>query len=258
MAGNALTYLDPAGLATLTGAPTYHVWENKTYNVIDGKVFEVLTGAAHSMEDYESFVQWQNSLGRTIDSNLDVMIRRRLKAGQSIMMSYPADCEAEPDVADRIKAKIKLDELEAQSVGEPGPLESMIPFWGSGRSAIHAFQTGRWGMGLLHAGLAITDVFLVKSLLTAGGKAAISGATKTGLNATERWVFKGTQRQLEASIAKATRARASFDAAGGKFSLVDQILKTKLGKALGVFNWRGGKPLITVCRRGGYGTYLVS
>jgi hypothetical protein len=67
---------------------------------------------------------------------------------------------------------------ETQGVGDPGLLESLIPFWGSGRSAINAFQNGRWGWGLFHSAVAVTDVFFVKSLATAGAKLVVSGVPK--------------------------------------------------------------------------------
>jgi Bacterial toxin 50 len=56
------------------------------------------------------------------------------------------------------------------SVGQPGFWESLIPIWGSGRAAIDDFQNGRWGWGLFNSALAVTDIFLVKSLATAGAK----------------------------------------------------------------------------------------
>lgn len=63
-------------------------------------------------------------------------------------------------------------------VGAPGLFESLIPLWGSGRSAIHHFQQGEWGWGVLHTGLAVTDVFLVKSLVVAGGKLLTKSVAK--------------------------------------------------------------------------------
>jgi RHS repeat-associated protein len=60
-------------------------------------------------------------------------------------------------------------------VGQPGLLESFAPVWGSGRAAIDHFQNGEWGWGLVNSGLAITDVFLVRSL--------VGGAIKLGKRA---------------------------------------------------------------------------
>ncbi|MDR3638705.1 MAG: RHS repeat-associated core domain-containing protein [Isosphaeraceae bacterium] len=56
------------------------------------------------------------------------------------------------------------------SVGAPGFWEGLIPVWGSARSAVNDFQNGRWGWGIVNSALAVSDVFLVKSAVTAGVK----------------------------------------------------------------------------------------
>ncbi len=60
-------------------------------------------------------------------------------------------------------------------VGEPGLLESLIPIWGSGRESINHFQHGNWGRGIFWGALAVTDVFLVKSIIMGVGKLAFRG-----------------------------------------------------------------------------------
>jgi RHS repeat-associated protein len=64
------------------------------------------------------------------------------------------------------------------SIGAPGFGESLIPIWGSGRAAINDFQNGNWGWGLFNSALAISDVFLVKSIATAGAKLVVTGGAK--------------------------------------------------------------------------------
>ncbi len=59
---------------------------------------------------------------------------------------------------------------ENESVGQPGDLESIIPIWGNGRSAVDHFQNGNYWRGAGYTALAISDVFLVKSLYTAAAK----------------------------------------------------------------------------------------
>lgn len=74
-------------------------------------------------------------------------------------------------------------------VGQPGTLESMIPVWGSGRSAVNEFQNGNYGWAAFHTAMAISDVFLVKSIATGIGK----GAWKLGSHswsATRKWLGK--------------------------------------------------------------------
>jgi RHS repeat-associated protein len=81
-------------------------------------------------------------------------------------------------------AKKVLDEVVVTSskknttVGEPGTLESFFPIWGSGRAAINDLQEGRWGWGIFNSVMAVSDVFLVKTLATAVGKALLKTAEK--------------------------------------------------------------------------------
>ena len=53
-------------------------------------------------------------------------------------------------------------------MGQPAFLESLVPFWGSGRAAIDYFQHGQYVWGTVNAGLAVSDIFLVKSLVMEG------------------------------------------------------------------------------------------
>lgn len=53
------------------------------------------------------------------------------------------------------------------AVGAPGPWESMIPVWGSGRAAVNDFQNGNYLMGTVNAALAVSDaVFIWRSVGT--------------------------------------------------------------------------------------------
>jgi len=61
------------------------------------------------------------------------------------------------------------------TVSKPGFAESLIPIWGSGKEAIYDFQTGHWAWGLVQTGLAISDVFLVKSLVRGWEKRSSRG-----------------------------------------------------------------------------------
>jgi RHS repeat-associated protein len=57
--------------------------------------------------------------------------------------------------------------LRDTSVGEPGLGESMIPIWGSGRSSVNQFQHGNYGLAAAYGALAVSDIFLIKSIATA-------------------------------------------------------------------------------------------
>jgi RHS repeat-associated protein len=79
-------------------------------------------------------------------------------------------------------------------VEAPGTAESFIPVWGSGRQAIHDYQTGHYLWGTFNAGMAVSDVFLVKSVATGIGK----GAWKLGghsWSATRAWLAKTGQAE---------------------------------------------------------------
>jgi len=63
-------------------------------------------------------------------------------------------------------------------VTEPGFWEGAVPVWGSGKSAVHHFEEGHWGRGTLYSVLAVSDVFLVKALVTGAGKIVFRGGLK--------------------------------------------------------------------------------
>ena len=75
-------------------------------------------------------------------------------------------------------------------IDAPGPWESLIPVWGSGRSAINDFQCGRWGWGAFNTALAASDIFLVKSLITGAGKGLFKVAGSHSWGATRQFMQK--------------------------------------------------------------------
>lgn len=81
----------------------------------------------------------------------------------------------------------------SKGVGQPGFAESLIPIWGSGRAAVDDFQNGRWGWGLFNSALAVSDVFLVKSLVTAAGKALGKGAVEVAASAGRTSVYSSVE-----------------------------------------------------------------
>jgi RHS repeat-associated protein len=52
----------------------------------------------------------------------------------------------------------------------PGTLGSVTPLYGSGKSSYVHFSHGNYGRGIVYGALAISDVFLVKSLIQGGAK----------------------------------------------------------------------------------------
>jgi hypothetical protein len=104
----------------------------------------------------------------------------------------------------------------------------VIPIWGSGRTAVHHFQEGNWGRGTLHAALAVSDVFLVKSLVVAGGKLLVKGGAKLvaseAASTSEKAVVKGAEAVAsneasnvgERTVVKEAEAVASREADQGR------------------------------------------
>ncbi len=78
------------------------------------------------------------------------------------------------------------------TISPPGTLESLIPIWGSGREAAAAFSAGNYWTGAFFTAMAISDVFLVKAIATAGvralGKVALSN---------EELIYKAGQKAFE-------------------------------------------------------------
>ncbi|WP_019502247.1 SpvB/TcaC N-terminal domain-containing protein [Pseudanabaena sp. PCC 6802] len=116
---------------------------------------------------------------------------------------------AEPLPASSSTPLTEKSETGGKSVGKPGFGESLIPVWGSGREAIYNFQKGSWGWGILYTGLAVTDVFLVKSLATAAGKAIIKTvARETTELATKEVAEKGIEKVAETTFKEASEKTA--------------------------------------------------
>gem|GEM_PF-3409500 len=94
-------------------------------------------------------------------------------------------------------------------VGAPtglGGYKHCIPLWGPGRDAIHEFQTGKWGWGLFHSGVAVSDAFLIKSIVVGCVKAAGKVSFRVGAKIiAEEGVGMGARKVLtKAGVAKLT------------------------------------------------------
>ena len=76
---------------------------------------------------------------------------------------------------------------------EVGFWESLIPVWGSGKQAYEDFACGRWGWGIATTALAISDVFLVKAIVTGFAKAVTKTGLKTGMSRANPAFPKGVE-----------------------------------------------------------------
>ncbi len=123
--------------------------------------------------------------------NRDIPLYRYSEAIKGILghLSNIPQPEFSPFETEEINPSLKLKDLpfkkeyatqsqnSNQSVGEPGFGESLIPFWGSGRSAVNAFQEGRYWAGIGYSTLTVSDVLLAKALATA----VVKGVVKVGV-----------------------------------------------------------------------------
>ena len=76
-----------------------------------------------------------------------------------------------------------------EKLEEPGFWEGLIPIWGSGKSAYVNFKNGNYGWGIFYVVVAVSDIFLVKSI----GQGILKGAWKMGSHkcpATRQWLLK--------------------------------------------------------------------
>lgn len=83
------------------------------------------------------------------------------------------------------------------SGSEPSFGKSLIPIIGSVQSANYNFANDNYGMGLLYTGLAISDVFLVKSLVQGAGRLTYKTGATLLSRETDSVVARGTVEGLE-------------------------------------------------------------
>jgi RHS repeat-associated protein len=82
---------------------------------------------------------------------------------------------------------------ESVGISEPSPLVRIIPVVGNGWEAAHHFSNGNYWRGAGYTALAISDVFLVKSLYTAAVKGAVMLFTKSAAKEVSQMGFKELQ-----------------------------------------------------------------
>ena len=87
---------------------------------------------------------------------------------------------------------VTYDKIERvdEGVGDAEGASGYVPLYGSGRDAINDFQNGRYFHGAGNAFMAITDIFLVKSLVTGGGKLLFKSGVKTGFGNAETTFYR--------------------------------------------------------------------
>lgn len=107
-------------------------------------------------------------------------------------------------------------------VAEPGFWEGMIPMWGSGKSAAYQFGKGHYVRGTVYGAMAVSDVFLVKSIVTGLAKGAVKVAGSHTQNATTKWLLN---KGLRESGEHAHHALIADSGAVGKY--VPDVIKNQ-------------------------------
>ena len=72
---------------------------------------------------------------------------------------------------------------KGKPVGHPGFVESLVPFWGSGREALADLQEKNYGGAALNAALAASDVVPADAVLKLGAEVGFKTAAKSGSTA---------------------------------------------------------------------------
>lgn len=67
----------------------------------------------------------------------------------------------------------------------------MIPLYAPARNAIDDFQNGRWGWGAFHTVMAVSDLFMLKSLATAATKATVAAVGQAAVKEGGRVFWAG-------------------------------------------------------------------
>lgn len=135
---------------------------------------------------------WQEPFELTVKDQKTLLFRCTMQCGAGGKMEFltsgqiPLPAETEAEIM-AMQEQARHDLKEAESVGESGFWEGMIPIWGSGRDLIAHVQTGDWGWAAFDAGMLVWDVgsialgavsFGAGTALMQGGKAGIKTAAK--------------------------------------------------------------------------------
>jgi hypothetical protein len=78
------------------------------------------------------------------------------------------------------------------AVRAPGFWEGLIPVWGSGLQSAHYFSCGRWGWGLLYAGIAALEATGIGA-----GSVLVARGARVGLKAGLKFGAAGLSNRAE-------------------------------------------------------------
>jgi RHS repeat-associated protein len=107
---------------------------------------------------------------------------------------------------------------------EPSFGKSLIPIFGSWQNANYNFNQGTWGWGIFYTILAATDVLLVRSLLTAGGKIALAGI-RAGVSALTNISLKAAGEGIVSAFKVLVRELHPFRGRGGGLRIQERLTR---------------------------------
>lgn len=99
--------------------------------------------------------------------------------------------------------EIQLD-ASGEAVKEPGFWEGLIPIWGSGKQAVHDYETGHWAWGTINAALALSDLIGAGIIVKAGYKAL----SRVAVHEAEYYLEKQVERKAESEAELAAEKEA--------------------------------------------------
>lgn len=140
--------------------------------------YELSSNGVTSMEMCADNIVGDAGVGQSIDAEDGYIAPDYLRPGDGPYgpgYRYLAGTAAEVDILNL--PALSLDSLATDTdfLGHPGFAESLIPIWGSGREVYADAQEGNYLGAAVNGAMAVSDVFLVKSAVTAFGKLAVKG-----------------------------------------------------------------------------------
>ena len=166
---------------------------------INEKAYEVQVVTLLTTAQLDEIVAEQVAAGRTFEQAVYDDVWARLEANQSVDLEVPSVVENAAVTRSIIR--------ERNSVGAPGRWESLIPFWGSARAAVHDFQTGNWHWAVLNTFLAVSDIFLIKAVATS----VVKGLVKVPVSAAQLAAREAMVADIATNLEKMTAAEFAID-----------------------------------------------
>jgi RHS repeat-associated protein len=196
---------------TATGMPVC-LWRNGIRSRSSGKERDAETGL-----DYFRFRYYSGAMGRWTSPDRPFADQHPADPQSWNLYAYVRNNPinlVDPDGKQVGYGAVPLDRTytmphDLPPASKPSTLESLIPGWGPSRAMAYNFDTGHPLWGTFYGGVAISDIFLVRSIATGIGK----GAWKLGSHtwsATRQWLAKTGQAEARQHVHHAIVAQEAY------------------------------------------------